>query len=237
MDQGDIIDLRTKPDAGLDDMDEFDLINESRFQKLSLDFRPENQSPDPWPASFERHLNSIPSATLAHVLKHDPALSRFNGASIEKGEQLPFPSPLPEPVLGEDYAQFRGSGFDSAAYTVRGHVHLLAHHAERKSLVPTFPCQRLTLDKVPGWRRISFMKYRGPEPDEVREGQDIWAFEGVILSGGNVMFGRYWDPTETDFEADAAHLHDPEYRRTSRLTVGPFIYWTELETPGKEAGR
>lgn len=44
---------------------------------------------------------------------------------------------------------------------------------------------------VPGWRRVVMMKYYRDRHGDVEE-NSLWAYEGVLLPGGQVMLGRWW---------------------------------------------
>lgn len=46
---------------------------------------------------------------------------------------------------------------------------------------------------------------------------DLWAYEGVVLPGGEVVVGRWWHPREVDADADADD-GAIEYS-------GPFMFW------------
>lgn len=80
---------------------------------------------------------------------------------------------------------------------------------------------------VPGWQRMTMMKYFEDENDV--DGIDVnalWAYEGVVLPGGQIMLGRWWSPSDED-----------------EMYSGPFILWcvdgpkydvVEMEEEGME---
>ncbi|KAF2739843.1 hypothetical protein EJ04DRAFT_425903 [Polyplosphaeria fusca] len=65
---------------------------------------------------------------------------------------------------------------------------------------------------IPGWQRITFMKYFLDEEDVGIEMDSLWAYEGVVLPGGRMMLGRWWYAN-----------NDPRSR--SPENSGPFIFW------------
>jgi len=56
---------------------------------------------------------------------------------------------------------------------------------------------------IPGWQRLTMMKYF------VNDQSELWAYEGVVLPGGKIIVGRWWNPLRSDEEAYS----------------GPFIFW------------
>ncbi|KAK5675128.1 hypothetical protein LTS10_012202 [Elasticomyces elasticus] len=46
---------------------------------------------------------------------------------------------------------------------------------------------------VPGWQRMTMMKYFESDEGFVDE-EGLWAYEGVVLPGGQIMVGRWWSP-------------------------------------------
>ena len=77
---------------------------------------------------------------------------------------------------------------------------------------------------IPGWQRVSFMIYAVKEPhglenihtddDLVTKLDFLRCYEGVVLPGGKMMLGRWWDPMDAGLES------------------GPFIFWA---VEGEEA--
>ena len=65
-------------------------------------------------------------------------------------------------------------------------------------------------EDIPGWQRMTMMKYF-EDPVTGRIDEDaLWAYEGVVLPGGQIIMGRWWstgDGTDED------------------MYSGPFILW------------
>ncbi|KAF2161817.1 hypothetical protein M409DRAFT_27873 [Zasmidium cellare ATCC 36951] len=64
---------------------------------------------------------------------------------------------------------------------------------------------------VPGWQRLTMMKYFKDHNDDVDYSRGLWAYEGVVLPGGKIIVGRWWDPEDGSYS-------------------GPFILWC-VDTP------
>lgn len=63
---------------------------------------------------------------------------------------------------------------------------------------------------VPGWQRMTMMKYF-EDPDTGHIDMDaLWAYEGVVLPGGQIIVGRWWNPKEGAGDS---------------MYSGPFILW------------
>ncbi|KAK5007161.1 hypothetical protein LTR28_005618 [Elasticomyces elasticus] len=62
---------------------------------------------------------------------------------------------------------------------------------------------------IPGWQRMTMMKYY-QDVDGYVDQDALWAYEGVVLPGGQVMLGRWWSPGEGTGEDQYS---------------GPFIFW------------
>ncbi|KAK5114906.1 hypothetical protein LTR62_002065 [Meristemomyces frigidus] len=74
---------------------------------------------------------------------------------------------------------------------------------------------------VPGWQRMTMMKYFQDPVTRVMDTAALWAYEGVVLPGGQIMLGRWWcvsDGTGRD-----------QYS-------GPFILWN-VDGPRKAERR
>ena len=56
------------------------------------------------------------------------------------------------------------------------------------------------------------MKGMTADPLDYMDTEALWAYEGVVLPGGEVVVGRWWSPQEDD--------EDPEEQYS-----GPFILW------------
>lgn len=66
---------------------------------------------------------------------------------------------------------------------------------------------------IPGWQRLTMMKYFEKEDaaGEIDMGS-LWAYEGVVLPGGIIVVGRWWNPDPSGV------LDDEQYS-------GPFVLW------------
>lgn len=127
-------------------------------------------------------------------------------------ERSPLPNLIdPKPVS----FNFQGSGHDGDKFYAAGWLNPL-------------PAQQ----GIPGWMRWTMMKFfvdgeegGGNEPDEpfamngntkadpldYMDTEALWAYEGVVLPGGEIVVGRWWSP-------DADEYADEQYS-------GPFILW------------
>lgn len=63
---------------------------------------------------------------------------------------------------------------------------------------------------IPGWQRMTMMKYFENEDTGAIDVDALWAYEGVVLPGGQIILGRWWSPSEGT-EQD--------------MYSGPFILW------------
>ncbi|KAJ9647878.1 hypothetical protein H2199_001654 [Coniosporium tulheliwenetii] len=64
---------------------------------------------------------------------------------------------------------------------------------------------------IPGWQRMTMMKFffdSQGRPDE----EALWAYEGVVLPGGQIMVGRWWSPDDTALTS-------------KNMYSGPFVFW------------
>ena len=238
-----IVTIRNNPGDRLF-MDTID--SKDGLQTMTLD-----SSPPPsvtWPDVFERHLQSLPSPTLVHALQNYLPTQKTTRSGVKhvqgpskitkpgrkgspKHRKSATPSPpltpsrkvdLPAPKPGRDYLMFNGSGHDAEDFHCLGNIH---------ALPPQFG--------IPGWQRITMMKYFGPAPaspsssapsspnpfsgapDDIHFGEGLewdstgvddgcWAYEGVVLPGGKIILGRWWSPLDETGE---------------REWTGPFIFW------------
>lgn len=48
---------------------------------------------------------------------------------------------------------------------------------------------------IPGWQRMTMMKYFVDE-DGHWDDEALWAYEGVVFPGGQIMLGRWWSPED-----------------------------------------
>lgn len=63
---------------------------------------------------------------------------------------------------------------------------------------------------IPGWQRLSMMKYYVDPNTGAIDHDALWAYEGVVLPGGQIILGRWWSPYEGTGE---------------EMYSGPFILW------------
>ena len=247
-----------QPEEGRDPVDNINA--DDGFQTLDLDFSHEANTL-PWPRAFETHLHALPTNELCKKLHNiskpktprlrptrplfepdldtglkTPPDSPTAGAPQQQFPHVPHQTPdlpptptSPPPVLypkkGHNFLQFSGSGVDAEPYLCTGIVH------------PIPPQQ-----KIPGWQRVTMMKYfgsdkpkkRGSNPshnaftppaddevdDDVEFDDDVdidgscWCYEGLVLPGGMIMVGRWWSPVDTSEDMEC---------------VGPFIFWNVEE--------
>lgn len=64
---------------------------------------------------------------------------------------------------------------------------------------------------IPGWQRMTMMKYYTSDEFDAIDYNSLWAYEGLVLPGGKIIVGRWWSPT--------TRLRDGE------IYSGPFILW------------
>ena len=105
------------------------------------------------------------------------------------------------------HADFFSVGQAEVDYPVHGRVHALPDQYG-----------------VPGWQRVSMVKLL-PARDGGGFGPDkteMWCYEGVVLPGGQIMMGRWWDP-----HFDAA---------TEQPSTGPWIFWRVSDHPDDKKG-
>ncbi|KAF2088704.1 hypothetical protein K490DRAFT_38547, partial [Saccharata proteae CBS 121410] len=73
---------------------------------------------------------------------------------------------------------------------------------------------------IPGWKRMTMMKYFENE-HETWDEYALWAYEGVVLPGDQIIIGRWWSPEEDT--------------PTDQLYTGPFIFWNvDASIPGTD---
>ncbi|KAL1599584.1 hypothetical protein SLS60_007387 [Paraconiothyrium brasiliense] len=64
---------------------------------------------------------------------------------------------------------------------------------------------------IPGFQRVTFMKHPYEDLNNVHQ-DGLWAYEGVVLPGGKIMIGRWWEATSDNIN------YNDDYS-------GPFIFW------------
>lgn len=139
----------------------------------------EDDQPFPWPLLFEHHLKSLKEPT-------NHARTRAQRRSTATSEDCATPSKAVS-------FRFNGEGDDtSESFLATGWMN------------PLPPQQG-----IPGWQRVTMMKYFADEDTGSIDREALWAYEGVVLPGGQIMLGRWWSVTDTDKE----------------MYSGPFILW------------
>ncbi|KAF2260824.1 hypothetical protein CC78DRAFT_384489 [Lojkania enalia] len=154
----------------------------------------------------------------------DGCVQNLNLEFAKDGEEFAWPK------LFEERLCSRGHG---AAYT-RPHTHTRAQHRFLKPLeldpvgihfvgegdddehfyangwLNPLPAQPRGCE-IPGWQRITFMKYFVDEQGAM-EMDALWAYEGAVLPGGRIVLGRWWWASE-------------EIGEMGEENSGPFILW------------
>lgn len=135
-------------------------------QDLTLDFVDAHAMP--WSEEFEKHLQSrTPPANKAKTR----AQHRSSAPTATFGDPVPF-----------SWGSFRFEG--------AGHDHVEDFHAD--GWLNPLPPQNGVL----GWQRMTMMKYFvDPDTGFIDEAA-LWAYEGVVLPGGNIIMGRWWSPSD-----------------------------------------
>ena len=89
------------------------------------------------------------------------------------------------------YKDFFGLGQAKVMYHLYGRIHALPPQAG-----------------IPGWQRVCMMKEMpNGESSKYGVGQtETWAYEGIVLPGGQIIIGRWFDPNNDSYS-------------------GPFIFW------------
>ena len=138
-----------------------------------------------WPASFEKHLRSLTLPAAASRAK-----TRAQHRSATPEEVASF-KPLSFHFEGEGQdvtEQFLASGWLNALPEQQG---------------------------VPGWQRMTMMKYFEVEDGSgVVDAEALWAYEGVVVPGGQVVVGRWWSVPAAGGGGEEEMMYS-----------GPFILW------------
>ena len=113
-------------------------------------------------------------------------------------------SPRRRPKTRPEIKQFMGSSKGRKNGHMFGRVHALSNQHD-----------------IHGWQRVTIMKFFENDHGNFDPDQ-IWAYEGVVLPGGRMILGRWWNARA-----------DPIDRTT---LSGPFIFWNVDErNPGAPA--
>ena len=201
-----------------------------------------------WPACFERHLCSKshpsvdymrqqssapkrkvsdgtspqrPKATRAQ-LRQNPRTVLADGPDTDDGPSCvaPASSASTDPSISPVLRQFHAYGDDEESFLTAGYTSAL-------------PPQQ----GIPGWQRFTMMKFFVPEEaeelgEEVSFGvaadmaidlglDGLWAYEGVVLPGGNIIAGRWWSPGS----GNGLGLEKDEDEDEEGVYEGPFLLW------------
>ncbi|KAI7209615.1 hypothetical protein KC333_g8640 [Hortaea werneckii] len=150
------------------------------FQDMQLSWLDEAEGVATWPKLFEKHLHSLRRP-------ENKARTRAQHRSS---------STIPEAIsnLKPQNFQFLAEGHDTTEdFLAQGWLNALpAQHG------------------VPGWQRMTMMKYFEDVDTGVIETDALWAYEGVVLPGGQIILGRWWCPSDGTGEW---------------MYSGPFILW------------
>ncbi|KAL1634968.1 hypothetical protein SLS56_002052 [Neofusicoccum ribis] len=145
----------------------------SAIQTMNIDI-PETHE-FPWPASFERHLQSITPPK--------PARTRAQHRSD-----------VDDSFMYERINQrFQATGYDDEDFHAAGWLNELPNQ-----------------QGIAGWKRMTMMKYF-EDGQGGWDGNALWAYEGVVLPGGQIMLGRWWSP---EVAVPGREVY-----------TGPFIFW------------
>lgn len=117
--------------------------------------------------------------------------------------QGPAAAPM---VLGDKSRRFEGMGYDDEEFFGAGWLNPL----------PPQQC-------IPGWKRITMMKFFQDNNGHI-DADALWAYEGVVLPGGQIIVGRWWSPEDSSEQGKAT------------MYSGPFILWnTDSDEEMKKA--
>lgn len=196
---------------------------ERDFQLLKLDFSGRKAR---WPEVFEHHLQSLnhPSASyltkeqrLSKMQKRSTRAQYRTDAPVTASTEDPGPPEKIDPKPLAFNLNFQGSGEDGDKFFAAGWLN------------PLPPQQG-----IPGWMRWTMMKFfadrensgkesdadepfamkglPGANPYDTMDLKALWAYEGVVLPGGEMVVGRWWRPLDDDEDED-------------EMYSGPFIFW------------
>lgn len=161
-------------------------VDDKCFQHLEINFpdadKSSNQSDMEWPSLFEYVLNSHAPPRLGEDPRIKTRAQRRSGSGAVEVNS--------EPIM------FLGVGVDNV------------ENFMAKGFLNEMPPQ----NGIPGWQRLTMMKYYVDDFGAVDEGA-LWAYEGVVLPGGMIILGRWWNP-------------NPNIpNQTATQYSGPFILW------------
>ncbi|KAK5168421.1 uncharacterized protein LTR77_006991 [Saxophila tyrrhenica] len=166
--------------------------SDGAFQSLTLELAPDDGE-FVWPMLFEQHLKSL-------VPPEGRARTRAQRRSAKPDEA----------------AQMRTRGFHVQDRHFEGEGKDVSEKFLASGWLNALPVQ----EGVPGWQRLTMMKYFEDENGNV-DMQGLWAYEGVVLPGGGIIVGRWWSPSD-EAEED--------------VYSGPFILWCVDGAKNAEVG-
>lgn len=172
-------------------IDEYEPLQDAVFS-----FDEENFPSKDWPKSWDALIETNPYLNHASPPSEVPGrMKRTRG----------FRSPEPKlPVREYDIKSFYGSTIDAEG----GNMHFFGR-------LHGLPPQQ----GIPGFQRVIFLRFQESKATVYEETQ-IWAYEGCVLPGGNIITGRWWHILP------GATL-DPIYEYG-----GPFVFWNvDLSEP------
>lgn len=193
---------------------------ERAHQTLELHFPEEHAQ---WPHIFEKHLTALghPSATYLDNVNMEAARKFAYGRSRTRAQRRVAEPENTDTTKAEEPIdpraisfQFTGKGIDAEDFYASGWLN------------PLPPQQG-----IPGWQRMSMMKFFVDQEFESEEDGDghgkfdmstalglmdetsLWAYEGVVLPGGEIVVGRWWSPSA------------PHQGVDEECYSGPFMFW------------
>lgn len=154
-------------------------------QRLELEFPPKPKFA--WPQLFENHLLS--------VTFHRDRLSGLNPPRVTRAQHSRMPTYGPQTFPLASSRRFEGIGWDDEEFYAAGWINPL-------------PAQY----GIPGFKRMTMMKFFQDEFGVV-DVNALWAYEGVVLPGDQIVVGRWWAPEGLDPNS------------IENMYSGPFILW------------
>jgi len=215
---------------------------EGLFQSLTLDFADKDEAGVPWPDIFERHLDSLTHRSTQRLAAASKVPASKNETPIKNTAQTRAqtrsgdprrPSLDEEPVDPRSLSfQFSGGGYDAEDFMATGWLNPL-------------PSQ----NNIPGWMRWTMMKFfvnlseggssSGDfDPFNVEEvnynhhaidydnidDEALWAYEGIVLPGGQIVVGRWWCADDSDPGVGLGKTPAPATGE-GECYSGPFLFW------------
>lgn len=167
-------------------------------QRLKINFpaRPKYA----WPQVFENHLQSV---TFHRDRLSGLVMPAPRGTRQAQHSAMPADTPI---FPWGSSRRFEGMGYDEENFFGSGWINPL-------------PAQF----GVPGFKRMTMMKFFKDENGLI-DIDALWAYEGVVLPGDQIIVGRWWAPEGLDRESK------------KNMYSGPFILWNVdgLEAHKKE---